>query len=59
VVIATTPGEALARKALAAAVIIDAREAPIPDAARAKEPADAARPAAEQTRTANKAVFQP
>jgi hypothetical protein len=59
VVIATTPGEALARKALAAAVIIDAREAPMRDARRAKEQADAARAAAEKTRTANKAVFQP
>jgi hypothetical protein len=59
VVIATTPEEALARKALAAAIIIDAREAPMRDAARAKEQADAARAAAEKTRTANKAVFQP
>ena len=51
--------EALARKAQATAVTMDAREAPAREAARAKEQADAARAAAEKTRTANKDTFKP
>jgi hypothetical protein len=51
--------EALARKAQASAVIMDAREAPAREAARAKEQADAARAAAEKTRTTNKDTFKP
>ena len=58
-VITSNPLEALARKAQAAAVVMDAREAPAREAARAKEQADAARAAAEQTRTTNKATFKP
>ena len=51
--------EALARKAQATAVTMDAREAPAREAARAKEQADAARAAAEKTRTTNKDTFKP
>jgi hypothetical protein len=58
-VITSIPLEALARKAQATAVIMDAREAPVREAARAKEQADAARAAAEKTRTTNKATFKP
>jgi hypothetical protein len=47
--------EALARKAQATSVTMDAREAP----ARAKAEAAAARAAAERTRTTNKAGFKP
>lgn len=58
-VIISVPLEALARKAQATAVTMDAREAPARDAARAKEQADAARAAAEKTRTTNKDTFKP
>ena len=58
-VITSLPLEALARKAQAAAVTMDTREAPAREAARAKEEADAARAAAEKTRTTNKATFKP
>ena len=51
--------EALARKAQATAVTMDAREAPAREAARAKEQADAARAAAEKTRTTNQGTFKP
>ena len=51
--------EALARKAQATAVTMDAREAPAREAARAKEQADAARAAAEKIRTTNKDAFKP
>ena len=51
--------EALARKAQATAVTMDAREAPAREAARAKEQADAARAAAEKIRTTNKGAFKP
>jgi len=51
--------EALARKAQATAVTMDAREAPAREAARAKEQADAARAGAEKTRTTNKDTFKP
>ena len=56
-VITSVTLEALARKAQAAAVTMGAREAR--EAARAKEQADAAKTAAEKTRTTNKATFQP
>jgi hypothetical protein len=59
VVITSNSLEALARKAQATAVTIDAREAPAREAARAREQADAARAAAEKTRTTNKATFKP
>jgi hypothetical protein len=38
---------------------MDGREAPAREATRAKEQADAARAAAEKTRTANKDTFKP
>jgi hypothetical protein len=58
-VITSIPLEALARKAQATAVTKDAREAPAREAARAKELADAARAAAQKTRTTNKDTFKP
>lgn len=58
-VILSVPLEALARKAQATAVTLDAREAPAREAARAKAQADADKAAAEKTRTTNKAVFKP
>lgn len=58
-VITSIPLEALARKAQATAVIMDAREAPARESARAKEQADVARAAAEKTRTTNKDTFKP
>jgi hypothetical protein len=58
-VITSTSREALARKAQATAVTMDAREAPRREAERARLAADAARAAAEKTRTTNKATFQP
>jgi hypothetical protein len=58
-VIISVPLEALARKAQATAVTMDAREAPAREAARAKEQADAARAAAEKTRTTNRDTFKP
>lgn len=51
--------DALARTADARAIVLDAREAPVREAARLKE-AEADRRAAEaQARTANKATFRP
>ena len=58
-VILSVPLEALARKAQATAVTMDAREAPAREAARAKAQADAEKAAAEKTRTTNKAAFKP
>lgn len=58
-VVTSVPLEALARKAQATAVAMDAREAPARAAARAKAEADAAQAAAEMTRTTNKATFKP
>ena len=58
-VILSVPLEALARKAQATAVTMDAREAPAREAARAKARADAEKAAAEKTRTTNKAAFKP
>jgi hypothetical protein len=51
--------EALARQSLAAAAQLDAQEAPAREAARAKARAAAEREAAEKTRTANRATFEP
>ena len=50
---------AIAHKALATALVMDAREAPAREAALAKKRADELRQADEQTRTTNKKVFQP
>lgn len=58
-VIVSVPLEALARKAQATAVIMDAREAPMREAARAKAQAEAEKAAAEKTRTTNKGTFKP
>ena len=58
-VITSIPLEALARKARATAVVMDTREAPAREAARDKEQADAARAAAEKTRTTNRDTFKP
>jgi hypothetical protein len=48
-----------ARQAQATAVIMDSREAPVREAARAKAQADAAKAEADKTRTTNKTTFQP
>lgn len=58
-VMLSVPLEAIARKAQAVAVTIDAREAPAREAARAKAQAEAEKAAAEKTRTTNKAAFKP
>lgn len=58
-VILSVPLDALARKAEATAVTLDAREAPAREAARAKAQADAEKTAAEKTRATNKAGFRP
>jgi hypothetical protein len=58
-VITSTVLEAAARKTQAAAVAIEAREAPARDAARARAQADAARAAADKVRTTNKGRFEP
>jgi hypothetical protein len=57
--ILSEPLDAVARKAQAAALRMDAVEAPAREAARARAQADADTAAAEKTRTANKAVFTP
>lgn len=57
--ITSTSGAALARKAQAAAVTMDEREAPLREAARAKDAAAAAKAADDKTRTTNKATFTP
>jgi hypothetical protein len=51
--------DAVARKAQATALVMDAREAPAREAALEKKRADELRQAEEQTRTTNKKVFQP
>ena len=58
-VITSVPLEARARHAQVTAATLDARDAPAREAARAKAEADAARAAAEKTRTANKSTFKP
>jgi hypothetical protein len=58
-VITSTSLEAAARKAQAAAVTQDAREAPAREAARVKAEADAARTETEKTRSTNKGTFKP
>jgi hypothetical protein len=58
-VILSVPLEALARKAQATGVTMDAREAPLREGARAKAQAEAEKAAAEKTRTTNKATFKP
>jgi hypothetical protein len=58
-VILSVPLEALARKAQATAVTMDAREAPVREAARAKAQAEADKAAADKTRTTNKTTFTP
>jgi hypothetical protein len=58
-VITSLPLEAIARKARTTAVMLDAREAPVREAALAKKRAADQREAEEQARTANKKVFKP
>jgi hypothetical protein len=58
-VIVSTAREAAAHKAQAAAVVMDAREAPAREAARAQAEAEAARAAAEKIRNTNKGAFTP
>ena len=58
-IISSVPLEALARKAQATAVTMDAREAPAREAARVKARAEAERADAEKTRTTNKGTFKP
>jgi hypothetical protein len=57
--IVSTSLELLARKAQAASVVIDRREAPARDAARKKQQDDDARAAENAARTINKAGFRP
>jgi len=58
-VIGSVSLETSARKARATALVIDAREAPVREAALAKKRADELRQAEEQTRTTNKKIFKP
>jgi hypothetical protein len=58
-VITSLPLEAIAGKARATALTMDAREAPAREAALAKKRADDQRQAEEQTRTTNKKAFRP
>jgi hypothetical protein len=58
-VITSLPLEAIARKARATALTLDASEAPAREAALAKKRADDLQQADEQTRTTNKKVFRP
>lgn len=58
-VVTSASREGLARKAQAAAVVMDDREAPAREAARLKAAAAATRAAEAETRTTNKARFQP
>ena len=58
-VITSLPLEATARKALATALVMDAREAPAREAALAKKRADDQRQAEEQVRTTNIELFRP
>jgi hypothetical protein len=57
--IVAVPVEALARTAKAAALVIDAREAPAREAARAKKQEETARAEVERARTTNKDAFRP
>jgi hypothetical protein len=57
--VTSVPLDALARKSQAAAVVMDAREAPAREAARAKARIVAERDAAEKARTTNKVTFEP
>lgn len=58
-IIVTVPLDQQARKAQADAVVMDTREAPAREAAQAKAKVDAAKDAAQKTRTANKEAFKP
>jgi hypothetical protein len=58
-VITSLPLDIIARKAQAAAVAMDQREAPAREAALLKKRADEEKVAAERTRSTNKKVFQP
>jgi hypothetical protein len=58
-VITSVSLDAIAHKAMATAVILDAREAPAREAALLKKRADEQRQAEEQLRTTNKQVFKP
>ena len=58
-IISSAPLEALARKAQATAITMDAREAPAREAARVKARAEAERADAEKARTTNKGTFKP
>jgi len=58
-VVTSVSREGLARKAQAAAVVMDDREAPTREAARVKAAAAASKAAEEATRTTNKARFLP
>lgn len=58
-VITSTALAATAKTAQAAAETLDAREAPAREAARAKVAAEAARAAADKTRSTNKGAFKP
>ena len=51
--------DAIARKAVATALVLDEREAPQREAALAKKRADDERQAEELARSANKKIFQP
>ena len=53
------PVAALARTAIARAVVLDAREAPQREAARQKKEADDRRAAEEKARSINKPIFRP
>ena len=57
--ITSLPLDTIARKALATALTMDAREAPAREAALAKKRADDERQAGEQARITNKKVFRP
>ena len=57
--ITSLPLDTIARKALATALTMDAREAPAREAALAKKRVDDERQAEEQARTTNKKVFRP
>jgi hypothetical protein len=59
VMIVALPVETLARTAKAAAVVLDAREAPAREAARAKKQDEDSRAEKERARTTNKGSFRP
>ncbi len=58
-VVTDEPAAALARAAVARAVLLDAREAPQREAARQKKEADDRRAAEEKARSINKPIFRP